>query len=220
MFIQELCPACNRPLFNGPVETDHEIVHVGCYQNFLVKNGNHRLTVIDLETGGLTPIYHSILEVAVVTLDWDLTEIDHWVSYVWEPDYHIDPEAIAVNHVDVERAQREGITAAEMLHEVNRRMFGATPVFHNAAFDAKFLNSRGAHISHAIDTLLMARGMWPRQKNGLSFVAERLGINHQVKMHSALVDARITGLVIQKMFNRFVIAGDSDKLLEPKEIMW
>ena len=89
---------------------------------------------------------------------------------------------------------------------------GATLVFHNATFDLKFLNREliNSQIEDAedpieenheiVDTLAMARRIFPGQSNKLDDLCTRFDIStDQRRLHGALIDARLTRKVYLRL---------------------
>jgi DNA polymerase-3 subunit epsilon len=78
---------------------------------------------------------------------------------------------------------------------------GAELIIHNASFDVGFLNkeleSCGVpplkdHVQKVIDTLSMAKEVYPGKRNSLDALCDRLGVNNSArKLHGALLDAEL-----------------------------
>ena len=74
-------------------------------------------------------------------------------------------------------------------------------IIHNAAFDVGFLNAElklaghaplKAHVSNVVDTLLMAKEMFPGKRNSLDALCDRLGVDNSGRtLHGALLDAEL-----------------------------
>jgi DNA polymerase-3 subunit epsilon len=77
----------------------------------------------------------------------------------------------------------------------------AEVIIHNAAFDVGFLNKELAlvgskpldfHVSGIIDTLVMAKEMFPGKRNSLNALCDRLGVDNSGRtLHGALLDAEL-----------------------------
>lgn len=92
---------------------------------------------IDLETTGFTPRFDRVVEIAIIRLSSDGSEVDAWTTLV-------DPER------DMSAARFHGLSAAdvrgaptfaEIVPEVLGRISGARLVAHNARFDLNFLTA-------------------------------------------------------------------------------
>jgi DNA polymerase-3 subunit epsilon len=78
---------------------------------------------------------------------------------------------------------------------------GAQVVIHNAAFDVGFLNAElklaghrplSAHVEGVIDTLAMAKEMFPGKRNSLDALCDRLDVDNSGRtLHGALLDAEL-----------------------------
>ena len=78
---------------------------------------------------------------------------------------------------------------------------GAEVIIHNAAFDLAFLNAElrlagrpafKEHVSGVIDTLAMAKEMFPGKRNSLDALCDRLGVDNSGRtLHGALLDAEL-----------------------------
>ncbi len=74
-------------------------------------------------------------------------------------------------------------------------------IIHNAAFDVGFLNAElalvqqeplRAHVLGIVDTLVMAKAMFPGKRNSLDALCDRLGVDNSGRtLHGALLDAEL-----------------------------
>ena len=91
---------------------------------------------------------------------------------------------------------------ADVADEFLRFIEGAELVIHNAEFDVGFLNAEldrlqppcGRIADHAgvLDTLKLARELYPGQRNSLDALCKRLGVdNRHRQRHGALLDAEL-----------------------------
>jgi DNA polymerase-3 subunit alpha (Gram-positive type) len=165
----------------------------------------HELRVIDVETTGLFPDGHRILEVASVRLDDGLVG-EAWSSFV-RPDRRIPAEATAVHGITAEMvraAPRADAVAAALAAEIGDRPL----VFHHARFDVPFLRAlmreggRPPLTQPVIDTLGLARGLDPRGGHSLGRLAQRYGIQ-RMERHRALPDATTTALLLVVLAERW-----------------
>lgn len=165
----------------------------------------HELRAIDVETTGLFPDGHRVLEVASVHLD-DGQVGEAWSSFV-RPDRRIPPEAVAVHGITAEMvrdAPDTGAVAAALAAEI-----GARPlVFHHARFDLPFLRAlmrEGGQpplTQPVIDTLGLARGFESRGGHSLGRLAQRYGIQ-RMERHRALPDATTTAMLLVALADRW-----------------
>lgn len=109
--------------------------------------------VIDVETSGLNPATDAMLEMATVTLTTDtggnLTKLQT-VGYHIEPfqGANIEPQALAINHIDPSQPLRYPIPEEQVLHRLFaliqeqleiQNCYRAILVGHNAWFDLSFI---------------------------------------------------------------------------------
>ncbi len=160
-----------------------------------------RQILLDTETTGLEASQgHRIIEIGCVELANRKLTGNHYHQYI-NPRREIDQGAIEVHGITSEfladKPQFEQI-AAEFVEYIA----GAELVIHNAPFDLGFLNSELQRLEPGrqrleeecpvVDTLVMARGKHPGQRNNLDALCQRYGVdNSQRDLHGALLDAEI-----------------------------
>ncbi|WP_425619077.1 exonuclease domain-containing protein [Anatilimnocola sp. NA78] len=182
---------------------------------------NIEFVAFDLETTGLHPIMHKVLEVAAIRFRLDGTEVDRFHSLV-NPECEIPEKAIAIH----------GITSAAVMDAPRLEavlpgllsFFAESPTLafaHNAAFDIGFLamamdTYRVERPPHSIfDSLQLARGVMPALANcRLGTVARELGVSTQGS-HRALRDAEILKSVLVRLLAKFRTVGDLAEIAPP-----
>jgi DNA polymerase III epsilon subunit family exonuclease len=158
-----------------------------------------RLAVLDIETTGWSPPGgHSVLEVARVDVQ-DGVIGESWSSLVGPP-RPIPPDAVRVHGI-TESMLAEGAEPAEVAHAIARACAGLPLVFHNAAFDLRFLaallRQAGAPplLGPVIDTLGLARGLFGSGGNTLVELSAKLALPSE-DLHRAAGDARTTARLL------------------------
>ncbi len=106
--------------------------------------GQARYAVVDVETSGLRPKRHRVLQVGVVVVDGNGAVLQRWSSLVrptrrWF--YRVGPTHIHGIH---RRDVRDAPPAGEVLRRLADSLDGARFVAHNAGFDAAFLRRTAA----------------------------------------------------------------------------
>jgi DNA polymerase-3 subunit epsilon len=166
-----------------------------------------RQIVLDTETTGLEPSQgHRIIEIGCVELVNRRLTGNRYHQYL-NPEREIESGAIEVHGITNEMLAdkpRFGQVAEEFLDFIK----DAELIIHNAPFDVGFINHElsllatagmpalvpaldGGHCT-VLDTLTLARGLHPGQKNNLDALCKRYGIdNSQRTLHGALLDAEI-----------------------------
>ena len=160
-----------------------------------------RQIVLDTETTGLDPKQgHRIIEIGCVEMiDRRLTG-NNYHQYI-HPDRAIDKEAEGVHGISLDflaDKPRMGAIVDEFLDYIQ----GAELVIHNAAFDTGFIDhelfllqkkpARVCEICSVVDTLIMAKKMFPGQRANLDALCRRYEIDNSGRdLHGALLDARL-----------------------------
>lgn len=168
-----------------------------------------RQIVLDTETTGLEPAEgHRIIEIGCVEIvNRRLTGDDR--RWYLNPDRDIDEGAVEVHGITSDflaDKPRFRDVADEFLEYIR----GAELVIHNAPFDVGFLNhelevhlgrsERVDVICGVLDTLQMARRMYPGQRASLDALCKRFEIdNSRREYHGALLDAQLLAEVYLAM---------------------
>jgi DNA polymerase-3 subunit epsilon len=159
-----------------------------------------RQIVIDTETTGLDPQQgHRIIEFAALELV-DRRATGRAVHFRVDPEREIDVAATEVHGMtweDLKSKPKFREVAAEFVDFAR----GAEWIIHNAPFDVGFLDAElklagigccSEHYGRLIDTLALARDLYPGKRNGLDALCERFGIdNAHRSIHGALLDAQL-----------------------------
>ncbi len=162
-----------------------------------------RFAVVDVETSGLSPRRHHVLQVGLVVVDGNGHVLDRWSSLVaprrrwW---FRVGPVGIHGIRRHMVRAAPPG---RQVLTELAARLGDANFVAHNAAFDAEFLRKASrVHgvaipIVNPVCTLTLSRRLDPDRQlsHRLADLCARYGIE-LVRPHDALADADATAAVL------------------------
>lgn len=159
-----------------------------------------RQIVLDTETTGLSAENGDrIIELGCVELlSRKLTGNNLHLYLNPERDSHED--ALKVHGISNEFL-RDKPKFAQIADELLDYLQGAELIIHNAPFDIGFLNKElerlgrpplKAHIGGVIDTLVMAKEMFPGKRNGLDALCDRLEVDNSGRtLHGALLDAEL-----------------------------
>jgi len=159
-----------------------------------------RQIVLDTETTGLSAENGDrIIEIGCVELlQRKLTgrNLHHYLNP--ERDSHED--ALKVHGISNEFL-RDKPKFAQVADELLAYLEGAELIIHNAPFDLAFLNKELSLlglppitqiVSGVIDTLVMAKELYPGKRNGLDALCDRLGVDNSGRtLHGALLDAEL-----------------------------
>ena len=159
-----------------------------------------RQIVLDTETTGLSAIDGDrLIELGCVELvNRKLTGNNLHLYFNPERDSHED--ALKVHGISNEFL-RDKPKFAERVQDILQYLQGAELIIHNASFDVGFLDKElelvglaplSAHVGGVIDTLAMAKEMYPGKRNSLDSLCDRLGVDNSSRtLHGALLDAEL-----------------------------
>lgn len=179
-----------------------------------------RQIVLDTETTGLSAEQGDrIVELGCIELvGRRLTGNDLHLYFNPERDSHED--ALKVHGLTREflTGQPKFATCAD---EIVRYLEGAQVIIHNAAFDMGFLEMEFARLKRTplagqlagvLDTLALARDLYPGKRNSLDALCDRLEVDRSSRtLHGALLDAQLLADVYLQMTRgqESLLAGDS-----------
>lgn len=188
-----------------------------------------RQVVLDTETTGLEHSDgHRIIEIGCVEVIDRVVTKRNFHKYI-QPNRKVDEEAIGVHGITndflLDKPQFE-----EVMQEFLDFVDGSELVIHNAPFDIGFLNAELLRAGYGkkmadhcgvLDTLAMARSMYPGQRNTLDAICRRLEINNSHRtLHGALLDSEILADVYLLMTGgqKDLILGGADDEGEDAEL--
>ena len=159
-----------------------------------------RLIVLDTETTGLSPDNGDrILELGCVELMHRKLTGRNFHYYI-NPERDSHEEALNVHGITTEFLQDKP-KFAQIVDEFLAYVKGADVIIHNAPFDLGFLNKElelaghppfKEHVGKVMDTLAMAKEIYPGKRNSLDALCERLGVSNAARtLHGALLDAEL-----------------------------
>ena len=164
-----------------------------------------RQIILDTETTGLKPSDgHKIIEIGCIEVIDRRVTGRHYHKFL-NPEREIDAGATAVHGKTWDMLRNEP-RFADVVEEFLDYLGQAQLIIHNAPFDMGFLNwelktlrlpALGCEV---IDTLPLARGRHPGQKNDLDSLCRRYQIdNTRRDLHGALLDAELLARVYLSM---------------------
>ncbi|MCC6869278.1 MAG: DNA polymerase III subunit epsilon [Burkholderiales bacterium] len=167
-----------------------------------------RQLVIDTETTGLDPRDgHRIIEFAALELV-DRRPTGRAVHLHFDPEREVDAGATEVHGKTWEDLKGQP-RFRDRVVEIVEFVRGAQWVIHNAPFDLAFIDVElglleqpptAALHDGVIDTLALAREIFPGKRNNLDALCERFGVsNAQRTLHGALLDAQLLAEVYLAM---------------------
>ncbi|WP_343182675.1 DNA polymerase III subunit epsilon [Buchnera aphidicola] len=168
---------------------------------------------LDIETTGLNktgPVYlgHKIIEIgAVEIINREITK-NHFHFFL-NPGRLIDHEAFKIHGIKNDDLLNKPKFSDIYLNFLSY-IGNSDIIVHNSKFDISFLNYEIKNLNlnykkisdycHVIDTLTMARKIFPGKKNNLDALCKRYKINHSDrKLHSAFLDATLLAKLYLRM---------------------
>jgi DNA polymerase-3 subunit epsilon len=160
-----------------------------------------RQVVLDTETTGLEVSQgHRVIEIGCVEVIDRRATARHYHQYI-NPERQIDEGAQEVHGISNEFLADKPVfkvIADDFLDFID----GSELIIHNAPFDVGFIDAELNRFARdlplvkercaVLDTLKLARQLYPGQKNSLDALCKRYGIdNSSRELHGALLDARI-----------------------------
>ena len=159
-----------------------------------------RQIVLDTETTGLSPeTGDRIIELGCVELvNRKLTGNN--LHFYFNPDRDSHEDALRVHGISNEFL-KDKPRFAELVDEILEYMQDAEVIIHNAPFDLGFLNKElellgrppfKTFVNGVIDSLAMAKEMFPGKRNSLDALCDRLEVDNSGRtLHGALLDAEL-----------------------------
>jgi DNA polymerase-3 subunit epsilon len=159
-----------------------------------------RQIVLDTETTGLSAEGGDrIIELGCVEL-YARKLTGNNLHFYFNPERDSHEDALKVHGISNEFL-RDKPKFAQLADNILEYLSDAELIIHNAAFDIGFLNKElervgkkplKAYVSSVIDTLAMAKEMFPGKRNSLDALCDRLEVDNSGRtLHGALLDAEL-----------------------------
>jgi DNA polymerase-3 subunit epsilon len=175
-----------------------------------------REIVLDVETTGRKAGTDRIIEVCAIVIE-GTQETGEVFHQMFNPEREVEPGAEAIHGWNWDKLRdfpvfrQEGRRLADFL--------GTTPIVaHNGSFDMRFLEAEFAAARMNVtlgplrDTLKIARGLYPTQKNDLDSLCKRLGVDISGRqLHGAFIDVNLLMQVYVKMLGRDQLIPTADR---------
>ncbi len=151
------------------------------------------IALTDIETTGLDPKIHEIIEIACILFDDEKFEIINTFEYKIKPEKieAAAPEAMKVNGYN-EEEWKDALSLDEVMDKYIEFTNGATFMAYNVTFDWGFLKETGKNFLlhyHRLDLLSMACIKIPREGKtswSMKSVCKYLDIEPEPEIHRAL----------------------------------
>lgn len=185
---------------------------------------NIREIILDTETTGLNPKEgHRIVEIGALEMINKVLTGKKFHQYI-NPERDMPAEAYRIHGISSEFLKDKPLFR-DIAIGFRDFIKGGRLVIHNAPFDIKFLNHElnllslaSLELSEAIDTLTIARNVFPGARVNLDALCKRLKVdNSSRQVHGALKDAALLAEVyVELTGGRQVSFNISDKKLRDK----
>ena len=159
-----------------------------------------RQIVLDTETTGLSAEGGDrIIELGCVEL-YARKLTGNNLHFYFNPERDSHEDALKVHGISNEFL-RDKPKFAELTEDILNYLADAELIIHNAAFDVSFLNKElerigkkpfAHYVNGVVDTLVMAKEMFPGKRNSLDALCDRLEVDNSGRtLHGALLDAEL-----------------------------
>ena len=189
------------------------------------KHKPERQLIMDTETTGFEDQKGDrIVEVGIVELVGRKFTGQQLHVYI-NPDKHMDEEVIKVHGISNEFLSDKP-RFGDIANHLYEFMKGAELIAHNASFDMKFLQVEFANAGfddflqtvEVTDSLVLARKLYPGQKNSLDALVRRLDVGKRDRtFHGALLDSEILAEVYLAMTSGQIALTIEDDNQETQE---
>ena len=167
-----------------------------------------RQIFLDTETTGLSPESGDrVIEIGCVEMVNRRLTGNHLHFYI-NPERPNHEDAVRIHGLTDEFLADKPVFAS-LVDQILDYCRGAEVIIHNAAFDIGFLNAElkrlgkglfTEHVDGVIDSLRMAREMFPGKSNSLDALCKRLEVDNTHRtLHGALMDAELLATVYINM---------------------
>ncbi len=166
-----------------------------------------RSITLDIETTGLSFLEgHRIVEIGCVELLNNVPSGKTWQKYI-NPERSMPEEALKIHGLSEDFLSDKPVFS-DIIDELLNFIKDSDLIIHNSRFDLPFINyelelnkrkSLDLKKNNVIDTLTLARKMYPGQSVSLDALSRRFKINIERENHGALLDAEILAEVYLEM---------------------
>ena len=182
-----------------------------------------RQIILDTETTGLSAENGDrIIELGCVEL-FSRKLTGNNLHFYFNPERDSHEDALKVHGISNEFL-RDKPKFAHLADEIIDYLSGAEIIIHNAAFDIGFLNKEleragkpglSQFVSGVVDTLAMAKELFPGKRNSLDALCDRLEVDNSGRtLHGALLDAELLADVYINMTR-----GQETLVMESAEVV-
>lgn len=175
---------------------------------------------IDVETTGLNPQYHRLIEIAAIKVN-DFEIVDSFVTLI-NPEINIPQKITEITGI-TDMLVEESPTIKDVMKQLVAFCEDYILIGHNLLFDYSFIKQNCMADKHdfekeGIDTLKIARKMLPElEKRNLGYLCKHLDIS-QDNYHRAYQDAYATSALYQVFYHRY--HSTQKELFRPTQLQY
>lgn len=184
-----------------------------------------RKLILDTETTGLSKECNRIIEIGIIETIDNIPTGNYFHKYI-NPQMKVSEESYKICGLSNEFLLDKPFFS-EIIHELNEFLSNTPIIAHNASFDMGFLNMErgllglGPLSNEVIDTLKIARKIFPGASNSLDALCKRFKVNlYKRHKHGALLDAelltKIYFYLLEKQSNSNTLL-EEDLIIEIKQ---
>lgn len=158
-----------------------------------------RQIILDTETTGLDPASHRLIEFAGLEMVNRKLTGKSFHCYV-HPQRDIDPDAQRVHGISLDMLEGKPVFK-DVARDIAEFIRDAELIIHNAPFDLGFLDAEFGRaklpktremVGGVIDTLAMAKEIFPGKRNNLDALCDRFDVDRSNRtLHGALIDCAL-----------------------------
>lgn len=180
---------------------------------------NKKYIFVDTETTGIDRNKERLLEVACIEVVKRVPTGLQLHQYI-NPEQEVSEGAYRVHGISYDKVKHEP-KFAEVAEQIIEMLQGRVFVAHNAPFDMGFLNVEFKRAGfdfqigrdvEVLDTLKLAKEIYPGQKNSLDALCTRLSIDRSSRvLHGALLDTQLliqVYIAMTQKQEKFLLAKD------------
>lgn len=186
------------------------------------------LTILDVETTDLDARRGALLQFAAIRVNPQTFEIvDKFDTFIKPHEgAYVDPKAMEVNGLDLEKLKREAPTFAEVRPRIDRITQQCIPTGQNLHLDISFLDAAyrreqsdfriEVEFKYRVDTAILAFPLVLQGKlesTGLSYLCDHYKVSNEGK-HTAMADVRRTYLVLLHLLRDLGVTTIPDHAFE------
>lgn len=181
--------------------------------------------VLDIETTGLNwKNNNRIIEICCIELKKNRLSKNCFHEYINPEKVIIDNEAYKIHGI-TNSFLKDKPLFKNIVEKFLSFIFDSILIIHNADFDVNFINYElkkiglkniNFYCKKIVDTLELAKKIFPGKRNSLDFLSKRFKINIDRKFHSAILDVKLLAKIYYYLTikQNYLFLGDKKKYIK------